>query len=64
MTKMIKAIFYAGPLIFAFGFLWPLSAQIIGAAGWTPPFGLSAMQTGFLVALLLGAPAQLRGRWL
>lgn len=63
MIKIVRTIFYFGPLIFAFGFLAPLFAQIIERMNWTPPFGLSALVTGLLLAALLGGIAQIRGRW-
>jgi len=50
--------------LFAAGFLAPLTAQVIAAAGWTPPFGLSPLGCGFIVAAALGIPAQIRGRWI
>lgn len=59
----IKVIFYLGPLVFAFGFLAPLVAQIIDRTGWAPPFGLSPLVTGLIVAAVAGGAAQLRGRW-
>ncbi|MEQ9315866.1 MAG: hypothetical protein RLN72_08430 [Henriciella sp.] len=64
MTSVIKAIFQFGPLIFAFGFLMPLTAQAISAAGWTLPFGMTPLWAGFIIAALLGLTAQIRGRWL
>ncbi len=64
LVALVKTIFYFGPLIFAVGFLAPLTIQVIQRAGWTPPFGLTPFATGFIVAALLGVPAQLRGRWI
>ena len=63
MITVIRTIFYFGPLLFAFGFMAPLIAQVIGRMGWTPPFGLSALMTGLIVAGALGTIAQIRGRW-
>lgn len=62
-TSVIRVIFYFGPLVFAFGFLAPLTAQVIERIGWTPPFGLTPLVTGLIVAGVLGGAAQLRGRW-
>ena len=56
MAKGLKLLFYFGPLLFAAGFLAPLTAQVIAAAGWTPPFGLSPLGCGFIVAAALGIP--------
>ncbi|MGB3627542.1 MAG: hypothetical protein WA989_17060 [Henriciella sp.] len=64
MVRLIRSVFYFGPLIFAYGFIMPLTAQIIGQAGWTMPFGLSPLMAGLLVASALGIPAQIRGSWI
>lgn len=64
MVQLIKSIFYFGPLIFGFGFLAPLTSQIIQAVGCTPPFGLTPLMTGLLVGGTLGLIAQYRGRWI
>ena len=59
----IRKVFRLGPLFFAVGFLTPLAAQIIAAAAIEPPFGLSPLMAGFILAMAVGIPAQLRGRW-
>ena len=64
MIQVIKAIFYIGPLLFGIGFLAPLIAQIIVAAGWTAPFGLSPLMTGLILGSAYGLLAQVRGRWI
>jgi len=64
MASILKTIFYFGPLIFAFGFLAPLSAEVIKRIGWEPPYELSPLAFSLLVAGTLGVVAQLRGRWL
>lgn len=64
LIKLIKAIFYLGPLLFAFGFIWPLTMQIISALEWTPPLGLTPFWAAFAVAAVWGAYAQWRGTWL
>ncbi len=63
LSTVIQKVFEFGPLLFAFGFLAPLIAQIISRNGWTPPFGLTALTTGLILGGLLGVIAQLRGRW-
>ncbi|GAB5454841.1 MAG: hypothetical protein Hens2KO_10700 [Henriciella sp.] len=63
MIAVIKVIFYLGPLIFGLGFLAPLSAQIIHAMGWTPPFGLTPLIAGLIIGGGLGLIAQIRGTW-
>ncbi|MEL7043387.1 MAG: hypothetical protein AAGL90_17850 [Pseudomonadota bacterium] len=64
MVKVIKTVFYFGPLIFGFGFITPLTAQIIETLGWAPPFGLSPLSVGLLLGGTLGLIAQIRGRWI
>lgn len=59
----LKRLFKLGPLFFAAGFLTPLAAQLIVAAGITPPFGLSPLACGFIIAMTAGTQAFLRGRW-
>lgn len=63
MITVIKTIFYLGPLIFGFGFLAPLSAQIITAASWALPFGLTPLIAGLIIGGGLGLIAQIRGTW-
>ena len=63
MITVIKTIFYFGPLIFGLGFIAPLSAQIIAAAGWTLPFGLTPLIAGLMIGGGLGLIAQIRGTW-
>jgi len=63
MAIALRTLFRFGPLIFAFGFLAPLIAQIIQALEVTPPFGLGPLTVGLVLAGLLGVAAQLRGRW-
>lgn len=63
-SAVIQKIFAFGPLLFAFGFLTPLIAQIISRNGWTPPFGLTALATGLILGGLIGVIAQVRGRWI
>lgn len=64
MVQLIKTIFDFGPLIFGFGFLAPLIAQIIAAADWSLPFGLTPLMTGLNLGGTLGLMAQVRGRWI
>ena len=61
---ILKWIFYFGPLLFAFGFIAPLAAEITERAGWTPPLELSPLAVGLLLAALWGTAAQVRGRWI
>ena len=61
---ILKQIFYFGPLIFAFGFIAPLTAQIIERAGWSLPLDLSPLMVGLLLAAVWGTSAQIRGTWI
>jgi hypothetical protein len=63
MEKAIRTIFFFGPLIFGFGFIAPLCAQIIAKSGWIAPLGLTALQAGLIIGGALGLIAQVRGRW-
>lgn len=63
MLSVIKTVFYFGPLLFGIGFLAPLTAQVISALGWTPPFGLSPLAAGLIFGGGYGLIAQVRGRW-
>ena len=63
MVQVVKTVFYFGPLIFGLGFIAPLSAQIIDAMSWIPPFGLSSLTIGLIIGGALGMLAQFRGRW-
>lgn len=63
-VKIIGAIFYVGPLIFAFGFLAPLTAQLLRLADAQLPFGWTPLVAGLVFAGLWGGVAQIRGRWL
>ena len=64
MVPAIRLVFRFGPLIFAFGFIAPLAAQIIRASGIYLPFGASPLAAGLVLAASLGLTAQLRGRWI
>lgn len=64
MVQLIKAVFYLGPLLFGIGFLAPLTAQVITAMGWTPPFGLTPLLTGLILGGAFAVIAQIRGRWI
>ncbi len=61
---LLKQIFYYGPLLFAFGFIAPLTAQVIEHTGLMPPFGLTPLMVGFGLAAVWGTAAQIRGTWI
>jgi hypothetical protein len=52
-----------GPVFFGLGFLAPLIAQSLEAAGIPAPFGLQPIQFGLAIGLAMGVVAKLRGRW-
>ena len=62
MTQLIK--FLLSPLVFGFGFIAPLIAQLLGASGIDSPRGLSILLIGLIVGGAWGAVAQWRGSWL
>lgn len=64
MTPILTRLFQFGPLVFAFGFLMPLIAQTIERIEWVPPYDLSPLAFGGIVAAVLGLTAQIRGTWI
>ena len=61
---MISALFYVGPLLFALGFIWPLTIQLAILFAIPLPFGLTPLWAGFIVAALWGSYAQIKGSWI
>ena len=61
MQQAIKFLF--SPLAFAVGFLWPLTTQILLAAGVVQAGGF-AIGIGAAVAITWGVMAQVRGSWI
>lgn len=61
---ILKQIFYFGPLIFAFGFIMPLTAEVITRGGLSVPFDMSPLWVGFGLAAIWGSFAQITGRWI
>ena len=64
LARIISAIFYVGPLIFAFGFIAPLITQLLTRWGYETVAGVPALGVGLFVALVWGSWAQWRGRWI
>tara|TARA_R110000782_G_scaffold157224_1_gene249456 strand:+ start:1531 stop:1725 length:195 start_codon:yes stop_codon:yes gene_type:complete len=64
MTFVLKTIFQYGALVFAFGFIAPLTMQVIMRAGIDLPLGLSPLVAGLILAAVWGGIAQYRGRWI
>ncbi len=64
MQKALKALLWLLPLIFGVGFLAPVIAEGLVAAGIAAPFGLGALTFGLLVGGVWGAFATITGRWI
>lgn len=64
MRKVLTTLGPWGPVIFGFGFLAPLIAQIIERTELVLPLGLTPLLTGLIIGPLLGLSAKLRGRWI
>ena len=62
--ELLKKAGEWGPVLFGLGFIAPLVAQSMEAAGIAAPFGLGTVTTGLVVGASLGLVAQLRGSWL
>ena len=63
MTAILKTIFEYGPLVFAFGFIAPLTAQILERSALMPP-SVDPLWVGLALAALWGGYAQIKGSWL
>ena len=64
LEKILKAVVWMLPLIFAFAFLAPVIDQGMQALGLAAPFGLSTLALGLIVAGAWGLFAQVSGRWI
>lgn len=64
MIAAIKTVFYFGPLLFGFGFIAPLAAQILERVGWDLPFGVTPLVAGLILGGAWGGTAQYRGSWI
>jgi len=64
MDNILGIVFKFLPLIFAFGFLAPVIAQGIDAAGLVAPFGMSSLLFALIVGGAWGLFAQITGSWL
>lgn len=62
--KILETVGPWGPVLFGFGFLAPLIAQIIERADVAMPFGLTPLMLGLIMGPALGLAAKLRGRWI
>ena len=64
LVKLIELIFKFGPLVFGFGFMAPLFAELIVRAGVSLPFGLTPLLAGLILGGGFGLIAQMRGSWI
>ena len=64
LVKLIELIFKFGPLVFGFGFMVPLFAELIARAGVGLPFGLTPLLAGLILGGGFGLIAQMRGSWI
>lgn len=62
--RVIAFAFSLGPILFGIGFLAPLIAALLGAAGIDAPLGLAPLHFGLATGALLGLVARQRGTWL
>ena len=63
MERVLKAIVWCLPLIFAFAFLVPVIDQGMQALTLSAPFGLSTLTFAFIIGGAWGLVAQVTGRW-
>ncbi len=61
---ILKLLYPWGPLFFGIGFLAPLFAALMQAAGITPPLDLTEIQAGLIIGSTWGAIAKFGGRWI
>lgn len=64
MIAAIKTIFYFGPLLFGFGFIAPLTAQILERVGGDLPLGVTPIVAGLILGGVWGGYAQYKGSWI
>jgi len=64
LIRIIELIFKFGPLVFGFGFMAPLFAEVISRTEVSVPFGLTPLLGGLILGGGLGLIAQIRGSWI
>jgi hypothetical protein len=64
MQKLIGTLFDLGPLLFGLGFIAPVFAALVEAAGYTLPFGVAPLHAGLGIGFLLGVVVTKRGSWI
>lgn len=61
--NVLKFLFSIGPLLFGIGFLAPVLAELMVAAGLHQPLGLEPIMLGGLLGLSWGSYALIKGSW-
>jgi len=64
IKSVLTFIFHWMPIIFGVGFVAPVIAAMLVAAGFAEPFGLQAIHVGLALGLMWGSIAQFTGRWI
>lgn len=62
--NLVAKAFEWGPLWFGVAFIAPLVAQSLDAGGMSAPLGLSGIQFGLAIGVVMGTVAKLRGSWI
>jgi len=64
MVEVLRKVIHYMPILFGFGFIAPLTAQLMLAFGIGGPFGLTPLAVGLAFGGVWGLYAQVRGRWI
>jgi hypothetical protein len=64
MQQALKGLFFIMPFLFGIGFIAPLTAELMTAAGVEAPLLLSNIGFGLLFGAAWGLYATVKGSWL
>jgi hypothetical protein len=64
MQQALKGIFFIMPFLFGIGFIAPVTAELIVAAGIHLPTNLAPLTVGLLLGAAWGLYATIKGSWL
>jgi hypothetical protein len=64
MQQALKGIFFIMPFLFGIGFIAPVTAELIVAAGIDLPTNLAPLTIGLLLGAAWGLYATIKGSWL
>jgi hypothetical protein len=64
MQQALKGIFFIMPFLFGIGFIAPVTAELMAAAGIEAPLNLSRIGFGLLFGAAWGLYATVKGSWL